>query len=216
MTTKKNSVTVFFWAVKDQPNKVDQIAIGIRRIGFVIPTAEGTSLTYDSPPDLAILELDPPSVKTLTKDVGPLPYLKLTQSARAREGDAVAICGFPHGLKLPEDAKRGRNSVVQKGIVSAIMPNPTHSNPSLFVLDILVCRGSSGSPLFNPETGQVLGVVFASKQYWVPVDRTNMTLKIPSFPGYAVPIERCLHAMARYENIPKPPEGDRVPQDKVD
>lgn len=206
LITKKNSVAVWFRPVEGEPTKVDQVAVGIRRIAWAGPFQDRVSLTYDSPPDLAILELDPPSVKTFTEQTGPLPYLRLDDSTRVREGDPVATCGFPYGLTLPEEAKFGRNSTVQKGIISAIMPNPSHTNPSLFLLDILVCGGSSGSPLFDPSSGEVSGVVFASMHHMIPVREAKRVVAIPTFPGYAVPIKRCLEAMTQNAEIPKPPE----------
>jgi S1-C subfamily serine protease len=103
--------------------------------------------------------------------VGPaLPALKLGDSGSVTEGQAMAFTGFPLGLVL------GLHHVTHRALVSSITPvvMPSMSarqlNPRLitqlhkplydvFQLDATAYPGSSGSPLYDPETGLVYGVI---------------------------------------------------------
>jgi S1-C subfamily serine protease len=100
----------------------------------------------------------------------PLPALRLGDSSKVQEGKALAFMGFPLGMVL------GLNHVTHRCIVSAITPlaTPTTSARKLdrkllnqlqkppymvFQLDGTAYPGSSGSPLFDPLNGEVIGVV---------------------------------------------------------
>ncbi len=112
----------------------------------------------DSVHDLVVLRLDGP----------PLPPLRLSRS-RVREGQSVAFTGFPIGMVL------GLYPVTHRGIVSCITPMmiPTLSGRRLdkeavqkiknafdvYQLDATAYPGNSGSPLYDPGTGEVLGII---------------------------------------------------------
>ncbi|NGZ87087.1 S1 family peptidase [Duganella aceris] len=100
----------------------------------------------------------------------PLPALRLGDSSKVREGQSLAFMGFPLGMVL------GLHHATHRCIVSAITPLalPTTSARKLdgkllnqlqkpdyavFQLDGTAYPGSSGSPLFDPLTGEVIGVV---------------------------------------------------------
>jgi serine protease Do len=134
--------------------------------------------------DLALLRIDGP----------PLPALALGESGKVREGAAVAFTGFPIGDAL------GFSPVTHRGIVSAItsIAPPTPSARTLdekqiraikagafqvFQLDATAYPGNSGGPLFDPDTGKVLGVV---NRVFVKGARES-ALSQPSGISYAVP-----------------------------
>ena len=95
--------------------------------------------------------------------------LELGDSTRAREGQAIALCGFPFGFLL------GLHPATSAGIISGICPiavpaaNARLLDPAtiealrhpydVFQLDATAHPGHSGGPLFDPRTGKVLGVV---------------------------------------------------------
>ena len=124
----------------------------------------------------------------------PLPALKLGDSATVREGELYAFTGFPIGMAL------GLYPVTHRGIVSAITPIviPTTStrkltaqliermrNPyKVFQLDATAYPGNSGSPLYELDTGLVVGVV---NRVFVKESKENM-LEKPSGISYAIPI----------------------------
>lgn len=110
--------------------------------------------------DLAVVRIDGP----------PLPALKLGDSSAVREGQSIAFTGFPIGGAL------GYSPVTHRGIVSAITPigipggNASQLNPQLiqqlkrgafdiFQLDATAYPGNSGSPVYEIESGTVIGVI---------------------------------------------------------
>ena len=100
----------------------------------------------------------------------PLPALALGDAATVREGQAMAFTGFPLGTLL------GLRHVTHRATVSSLTPVVTPSDNAqrldprrlaqlkktpyiVFQLDATAYPGSSGSPLFDPETGLVYGIV---------------------------------------------------------
>lgn len=134
--------------------------------------------------DLAVLRVEGPSH----------PALVLADSDNVKEGTAVAFSGFPIGIVL------GFFPVTHRGIVSAItpivlpMPNSQRLSDAvirriksgsfqIFQLDATAYPGNSGSPVFNPETGEVLGII---NMAFVKSTKEAM-LKDPSGIAYAIP-----------------------------
>ena len=123
-----------------------------------------------------------------------LPALRLGNSAAVEEGQPIAFTGFPIGPVL------GLYPVTHSGIVSAITPivTPLPSAGKLnaklirrmrapydvFQLDASAYPGNSGSPVFNPATGEVLGVV---NKVFVKGTKEAL-LENPSGITYAIPI----------------------------
>lgn len=123
----------------------------------------------------------------------PLPPLTLGDSASVREGDREAFTGFPLGMVL------GLYPVTHRAIVSSITPIaiPVHSDQELnanmvkrlrspfavFQLDAIAYPGSSGSPVFEPESGKVIGVINA---VFVKGTKEN-ALTQPTGISYAIP-----------------------------
>ena len=110
--------------------------------------------------DLALLRFDGPAA----------PAMAIGDSGQVREGHELAFMGFPIGGVL------GFSVVTHRALVSSItaaaLPSPTADRLkekairslrdgtfSLFQLDATAYPGNSGGPLFDPESGTVLGVV---------------------------------------------------------
>jgi hypothetical protein len=74
--------------------------------------------------------------------------------------EEIAICGYPHGTAmLTKDAKVYRwGPVIQRGFISAISPYDTATEPNEILLDVRTAGGMSGSPIFRPSNGEVLGI----------------------------------------------------------
>lgn len=139
----------------------------------------------DKNSDLAVLRLDG----------APLPALPLAEADLANEGQTIAFTGFPIGSAL------GLSPVTHRGIVAAITPigipqaSSRELNPALirrlagdafriYQLDATAYPGNSGSPLFDPETGQVLGIV---NMVFVRTTKESV-LSDPSGITYAIPV----------------------------
>jgi len=144
-----------------------------------------TKAAVDKNSDLALLRLDGE----------PLPALVLADSELASEGQIIAFTGFPIGSVL------GLSPVTHRGIVAAITPigipqaNSGALNPALirrlagdalrvYQLDATTYPGNSGSPMFDPETGRVLGIV---NMAFVKNTKENV-LSDPSGISYAIPV----------------------------
>jgi serine protease Do len=143
-----------------------------------------TVLEVDKAHDLVLLRFDGPAVPALT----------LRDSNLVQEGQAVAFTGFPIGGAL------GFSPVTHRGMISSIAAAtlPTANSQQLnarairslrggsfdiFQLDGTAYPGNSGGPLFDPETGEVLGVV---NMVFIKGTRES-ALTHPSGISYAIP-----------------------------
>lgn len=141
-------------------------------------------LSIDTEHDLALLRLAGT----------PLPALALGDAASVREGQAMAFTGFPLGMLL------GLHHVTHRATVSSLTPvvMPSENAQRLdtrrlaqlqkapytvFQLDATAYPGSSGSPLFDPETGLVYGIV---NMVWVK-GLKETAISAPSGITYAIP-----------------------------
>jgi len=142
--------------------------------------------------DLAVLKIEG----------APLAPLQLAEAGSAREGQSVALMGFPIGDAL------GFAPVTHRGIIasitSAALPAPTAqsldpravmrlregNNFEVLQLDATAYPGNSGGPLFDADTGQVLGIV---NMVLVKGSRES-ALSSPTGITYAIPV-RYLHEL---------------------
>ncbi len=125
-----------------------------------------------------------------------LPALSLADGMDVREGQSIAFMGFPIGNVL------GFSPVTHRGIIAAITPigipqdRARDLNPALirrlgtdpfrvYQLDATAYPGNSGSPVFDPETGRVLGVI---NMVFVKSTKES-ALSDPSGISYAVPVQ---------------------------
>jgi S1-C subfamily serine protease len=154
-----------------------------------------TKIAEDRDHDLAILRISGP----------PLPALTLGDSERVREGEFYAFTGFPIGMVL------GLNAVTHSGLISAITPIviPQLSAEQLdkktlarliapydvFQLDATAYPGNSGSPLYHPDTGYVVGIL---NKVLVRQSKEG-SLKEPSGITYAIPIRHLRNLLQTLE-----------------
>jgi len=102
-------------------------------------------------------------------DGDPLPAVTLGDSDAAREGWQLYFTGYPVGSVLGLNASTNRAGLaaivpIYTPVASAAQLNvralKQASDPfSIFQLDAIAYPGNSGSPVWRPETGEVLGVV---------------------------------------------------------
>jgi len=79
-----------------------------------------------------------------------------------KEGRDIATAGFPMGtdtLTAPGYLHQ-LTPTLQKGIISAILPFPC-DHPHALMINVMVQGGASGSPVFLPETGEIVGILYA-------------------------------------------------------
>jgi len=171
------------------PEKVDSerkeiIAIFAGK-GNVIDIREATKVAEDRAHDVAVLRITGQ----------PLVAMALGDSDKVREGENYAFTGFPIGMVL------GLNAVTHRGMISAVTPIviPQLSGQLLekkiltrlfapydiFQLDATAYPGNSGSPLYHPETGQVIGII---NKVFIQESKETVIQK-PSGISYAIPIK---------------------------
>jgi serine protease Do len=138
----------------------------------------------DDAHDLALLKIDGPV----------LPRVTLRDSNTVKEGLAVAFTGFPIGGAL------GFSPVTHRGMVSAVTPMALPSANArqlkenvirrlksgsfdIFQLDATAYPGNSGGPLFDVETGEVVGIV----NMGLVKGTKEAALSQPSGISYAIP-----------------------------
>jgi len=154
-------------------------------------TRVATLLSIDRERDIAVLRFEG----------APLPSLPLAPEGTAREGQSIALIGFPLGGLL------GFSHITHRGIVSSITPivlppaNASQLDASavarmrqgvfdILQLDATAYPGNSGGPLLDAETGQVIGVV---NMVMVKTTRES-ALSNPSGISYAIPV-KWVHAL---------------------
>jgi serine protease Do len=147
----------------------------------------------DRPRDLALLKLEGAALKPL----------RLEDPGAVREGQSVALMGYPIGGVL------GFSAVTHRGIVASIttsaLPAATAqtldpravrqlregSALEVMQLDATAYPGNSGGPVFDAETGRVLGIV---NQVLVRSTRES-ALTHPTGITYAVPVRYLLELL---------------------
>ncbi|MEJ6008021.1 serine protease [Paucibacter sp. AS339] len=143
-------------------------------------------VSVDAAHDLALIRFDGPAV----------PSLKLAQTGLAREGGSIALMGFPLGGAL------GFSLVTHRGVISSVtpiaLPPPAAQNLNerairqlregsfdILQLDATAYPGNSGGPVFDVDSGEVVGIV-----NMVLVKGSKETaLTHPSGISYAIPIQ---------------------------
>lgn len=157
--------------------------------GINITTGQARSarvIAVDRTNDLAILAIDGPKL---------LP-LRTADGFRVREGQTLYFTGFPIGAVL------GLIPVTHRSMVAALTPIsiPTSDATQLdaqairrlstgaaavMQLDATAYPGNSGSPLYDPESGSVVGIL---NSVFVKASRETL-LSQPSGIAYALPVQ---------------------------
>lgn len=150
-----------------------------------------TVVSQDKAHDIALLKFSD----------APLPVLPLGDAGSVKEGQEYLVTGFPIGSVL------GYHAVTHHAMISAITPavqpvdNVKQLNPKMlkrmltefkvFQLDAIAYPGNSGSPVYHPETGEVVGVL---NSVFVK-DTKESVLERPSGISYAIPVTHVLELL---------------------
>lgn len=136
---------------------------------------------------------DKRDVTVLRFEGPPLPALPLADSQAVREGESIAVTGYPIGTVL------GLHASTHTGIVAGVTPIAIRAQNArelstkriaalrepfdVFQLDITVYPGHSGSPVLDTRTGEVIAVISGGLVKDAKEDR----LANPSAIAYAIP-----------------------------
>ncbi|MBL4632099.1 MAG: trypsin-like peptidase domain-containing protein, partial [Paraglaciecola sp.] len=142
--------------------------------------------------DLAILKIE-----------ASLPAVTLADSKYADDGTEVLLTGFPIGSVL------GLYPATHRGIIAATTPDVIPSAHSsqlsinilkrlegqfmIYQLDITAYPGNSGSPLYNAQSGEVLGIL---NKVFIKESKETV-LEKPSGISYAIPVKYLLELAKR-------------------
>jgi S1-C subfamily serine protease len=135
----------------------------------------------------------------------PLPALQLGDSERVREGETYLLTGFPIGAVL------GLVPVTHQAMIAALTPivmpaaradqldaravrRIVAGSFSVFQLDGTAYPGNSGSPVYHPQTGAVVGIV---NSVFVKGTRES-ALSAPSGITYAIPVQKLVELLAKH------------------
>lgn len=180
------------------PDKLD--ASRMEQLGVVLPDGAGvrfraaTLVGLDRQHDLAHLRLEG----------APLPALRLASEGAPAEGEALAFTGFPLGMVL------GLHPATHRALLAAITPviQPSlnarrldaravaqlqRSPFSIYQLDGTAYPGNSGSPLYDPASGEVVGVI---NMVFVKGLKES-AISAPSGITYAIPVRHVQELLAR-------------------
>ena len=171
-----------------------RIAVQVRNGQNELDMRLATVLEIDKPHDLALLQFEG----------APVPKLVVRDSGAVQEGQAIAFMGFPIGGAL------GFSAVTHRGVISsrtAIALPPANSRQldartlrslrdgsfDIFQLDATAYPGNSGGPMFDADTGEVLGVI---NMVFVKGTKES-ALTNPSGISYAIPSVYVLQLLQR-------------------
>jgi serine protease Do len=164
--------------------------------GDQVRVREAKEFVVDSEVDIALLRIPGPA----------LPTLKVKASDGVKEGESVLFTGFPIGTVL------GLYPATSRGMVSAVTPiaipqakagqldaltikRLTSGAFPVFQLDATAYPGNSGSPVYEPETGDVIGII-----NMVLVKSTKESvLTQPSGITYAIPSAHLLDVLKKVQ-----------------
>jgi S1-C subfamily serine protease len=172
----------------------ETLVIAIPRAGREPQIREAREVAVDIDTDLAVLRIGGQ----------PLPALKLADLASAREGQSVLFTGFPIGSVL------GIFAATHRGMIAAITPivipanRATTLNPQVvrrlaagsfpvLQLDGTAYPGNSGSPVYDPDSGEVLGIINMT----LVKGTKEAALTDPSRIAYAIPAQHLQALMAK-------------------
>jgi len=192
-------VKVFYFVERDKAISI--VPLSVTRAAKVGWEKVPENYYGEDSPDIGFLEL---------KDVKDCPVLNLFEGT-IKEGEDVCLAGFPMGtdtLKAPGWIHQ-IGPTLQRGIIGAVLPFPCES-PHAILLDIMTQGGSSGSPVFLPDSGQVIGILYGGLNDFYR-DK-NVRYRVPTSLSLAIPYNVIKNALATLKQDKKAiPETDKIP-----
>ena len=167
------------------PGTLETLAIAVPQGNGEAQVREATILVRDTEHDVAVLRIGG----------APLPAVRLGDASQIREGQTYAFTGFPIGSVI------GLYPTTHHALISALtpvalaQPNSRSLDAALirrlrserfviFQLDATAYPGNSGSPMFNPDNGEVIAII----NMVLVKGGKETALSQPSGISYAIPI----------------------------
>jgi len=153
--------------------KGDQLVLNTYCINESIrlpPVKEVAGFTGSIDLDIGVGKLDRPSDNFLT----------IKEPCQLELYDEIVICGYPSGklsliLYKNGDGEAIRLSpIIQSGRIAGLMPHDESPKPWGIQTDIVAVGGSSGSPILDPSSREVIGMAQQVIATMTTVDREGM------------------------------------------
>ncbi len=144
-------IRVFFNEIKGEHARFVGVKVGL---GYEINKID---LTKDD--ETILVDADIYVARVLGKDK--FSFLEFNKPTKINVFDSILMCGYPmisESIVLYSEEHVRWSPVLQKGIISSLLPIDESEKPYGIQTDIIGTGGSSGSPIINANTGDVLGI----------------------------------------------------------
>jgi len=109
-------------------------------------------------------------------------FLHIKKATQWKLYDEIVICGYPSGRislvlyrnKHEDGMGIQLRPIIQYGRVAGLMPDDDSNNPWGIQTDIIAMGGSSGSPIIDPSSGEVIGMAQQVIATMTTVDKEGM------------------------------------------
>lgn len=154
---EKNNGLEGMYSAFNITTKGDQLDLNTYRINESIrlpPVKEVAGFTGSIDLDIGVGKLDRPSDNFLT----------IKEPCQLELYDEIVICGYPSGklsliLYKNGDGEGIRLSpIIQSGRIAGLMPHDESPKPWGIQTDIVAVGGSSGSPILDPSSREIIGM----------------------------------------------------------
>ncbi len=145
-------VRVFFNEIKGKHARFVGVKVGL---GYEIKKIEFTADDGET----ILVDADIYVARVLGKDK--FSFLEFNKPTKINVFDSILMCGYPmisESIVLYSEEHVRWSPVLQKGIISSLLPIDESEKPYGIQTDIIGTGGSSGSPIINANTGDVLGI----------------------------------------------------------
>jgi hypothetical protein len=143
-------------------------------------------------PDIAYLELDTSQYHSKFEEES-LPALTVSKKIMRNVGDVAAIVGYPSPNSLMLDPKtnqpRCMEALVQFTQLAGVLPFSKIPMPALLAFDTIIAKGSSGSPIIDLDTRQVVAIAAQLLPFDMPTftDHGVYQTPVPAAIGFGIP-----------------------------
>jgi Trypsin-like peptidase domain len=109
-------------------------------------------------------------------------FLHIKEPTQLKLYDEIVICGYPSGRislvlyrnKHEDGMGIHLRPIIQYGRIAGLMPDDDSNNPWGIQTDIVAMGGSSGSPIIDPSSGEVIGMAQQVIATMTTVDKEGM------------------------------------------
>jgi hypothetical protein len=179
------------------PTSMRVAVLGVFSVAEITRTLPEGSVHYgpDSP-DIGLIVL---------RDVSHCPAVKFYEG-EVEEGASLAVAGFPMGeraLSAPGWLHQ-IGPTLQTGTVASLLPFACEK-PHGYLIDVVIQGGSSGSPLFVPNTGEVVGIMYGGLVDYYESQSAGTFYQVPTSLSLAVPARYLMEVKKKIESdgLPK-------------